>query len=266
MHYQQYSPQESLKDLVQFFWSFEAELNEYTSYSHRVTASIHPKLAFQYEGQMQIQDNNPTTEEFFRSGFQGQGNQSYQISAQQKVGIFGVSFFPQAIPLLFSLPAAVMTNQQVEIVDALGVSGKELEEKMLSAHSNVERVNIITLFLEKQLTKSATPDSKLLTLITHIITRQGLVNITPLVTEQCVSQRQLERKFKALTGFSPKTFSRIVRFEHSLSTYLHTHVPLTQLAYACGYYDQSHFIRDFREFAGQHPKAYFRQDLSWFTP
>ncbi len=69
--------------------------------------------------------------------------------------------------------------------------------------------------------------------------------------------RQFERKFKQFSGFSPKLFSRIIRFQSAIKKYDDKKMPLTEIAYECGYYDQSHFIHDFKEFSGYSPMQYF---------
>ncbi|HVI45704.1 MAG TPA: helix-turn-helix domain-containing protein [Chitinophaga sp.] len=70
-----------------------------------------------------------------------------------------------------------------------------------------------------------------------------------------MSQRQFERKFKEHVGFSPRLFTKICRFEATLSSLL-TPAPLVQIALNAGYFDQAHFNHDFKTFTGMHPKDY----------
>ncbi|HTM92441.1 MAG TPA: helix-turn-helix domain-containing protein, partial [Flavisolibacter sp.] len=78
-----------------------------------------------------------------------------------------------------------------------------------------------------------------------------------LANNNFLSVRQFERKFKEFSGFSPKLFLRITRFNSLLNkTFLSK--SLTQIAYEFGYHDQSHFIHDFRKFSGHNPKEYFK--------
>ncbi|HEX2898290.1 MAG TPA: helix-turn-helix domain-containing protein [Bacteroidia bacterium] len=72
-----------------------------------------------------------------------------------------------------------------------------------------------------------------------------------------ISMRQLERTFKDHAGFSPKTYARILRFQSTTKEYGNTHKTLTDIALDCGYYDQAHFIHDFRQFSGYAPGDYF---------
>lgn len=263
MKYQIFTPAESLSEFVRFFWVFESDITENNLFEHLSTASVYPKLAFQYLGGMEIQ--HACNETLFTSGFQAQTNQYYPLLTKQKAGVFGVYFYPYALPLLFSIPADEITNHNIEISTLLGKEGKELEEKVVSAKSTMERLYIVYAFLEKRITELRISNSGIIATIQHIIAQQGLVNVNNLVERNFLSQRQFGRKFKAYTGFSPKMFSRIVRFENFISAYVKSQSSLTSLAYKYGYYDQSHLIKEFREFSGQHPKAYFGEDISLFV-
>ena len=86
------------------------------------------------------------------------------------------------------------------------------------------------------------------------------------VSELCnqvnLSQRQFERHFKYLTGFSAKTFFKISRFENLIEALgcASGNVPknLTDMALEYGYYDQSHLNRHFKEFTGMSPSGYLK--------
>ena len=127
---------------------------------------------------------------------------------------------------------------------------------MLTAVNNEGRVAILTEFLERRLCDVRTAEPAVFGSISHIIEARGLVNVRHLAREYFLSERQFERKFKEFAGFSPKTYSRIIRFQAALKEY-GRNKSLTDIAMDCGYYDQSHFINDFREFTGYNPKVYF---------
>ena len=75
-----------------------------------------------------------------------------------------------------------------------------------------------------------------------------------------LARRQFERRFKSCAGFPPALFARIVRFQRSYRMLENGQATsLTDLAVACGYFDQSHFIRDFKRFSGMNPRTYFKE-------
>ncbi len=93
--------------------------------------------------------------------------------------------------------------------------------------------------------------------VRSVLERKGNVSVSNLAGEYGLSNRQFERRFKEFAGLSPKLYSRIIRFQAATEHKLDRARDLTEIAYACGYYDQSHFINDFRQFSGYSPKEYF---------
>ncbi len=95
----------------------------------------------------------------------------------------------------------------------------------------------------------------------EIIRAKGQTSIDSLIRNIGISGRQLERKFNRLVGLTPKTFSRILRFQNVLNLLNRNHFQvLTTLGLECGFYDQAHFIHEFKEFTGQSPTAYFSKE------
>lgn len=127
----------------------------------------------------------------------------------------------------------------------------------MNAKDNLQRAKILTVFLEERVKQSSISSPAIFYCINEIIAQKGLTNVQQLAKDCFLSERQFERKFKQFSGFAPKLFSRIARFENVLNYYGQQGLSLTQMAYDAGYYDQSHFIRDFKEFSGHHPRSYF---------
>ena len=109
-----YPSDSNIGNIVQFFWEFEGDFNDAAAYNHSITASVNPKLAFQYKGGMALIKNNVKSN-LFRSGFQCQTNSFNNLFANQKIGVFGAYFQPYAIPLVFNIPSEVLTNQNIVI-------------------------------------------------------------------------------------------------------------------------------------------------------
>ena len=71
-----------------------------------------------------------------------------------------------------------------------------------------------------------------------------------------ISQSPLEKRFRKIVGTSPKKFSSIVRFKHTIQ-YYNPQSSLTELGYEAGFYDQAHFIKEFKKFTGENPESFF---------
>lgn len=83
---------------------------------------------------------------------------------------------------------------------------------------------------------------------------QGKLPIGHVADQACLSVRQFERKCKERVGFSPKVYSRLIRFSHAYRLFEKSNQPnWSEIAYLSGYYDQMHFIKDFKELAGITP-------------
>lgn len=88
-------------------------------------------------------------------------------------------------------------------------------------------------------------------------------HIDNVAIDSCLSIRQFERKCRERLGMSPKLFSRIARFSKAYRMYeANTDLSWTDISYKCGYFDQMHFIKDFKEFAGVSPRVLGNKVLS----
>jgi AraC-like DNA-binding protein len=91
--------------------------------------------------------------------------------------------------------------------------------------------------------------------IREIIDSQGSVSIKKLLGELQVSRDSFEKKFRKQVGTSPKQFSNIVRFRNLFEND-HKKTTLTAIGLNAGYYDQSHFIKDFKAITGKKPSSF----------
>ncbi len=254
MHYYTIQPNEQLKDVVSHFWVSNFDGASQDTFTYFSTADSCAKLVFIYKKQTGF--SPLPAPELFSSGLQGQTQTYDQFPSQGGFEIFGINLFPYAIPSLFALPSLELSNQLVDLESLLGQKGKDLNEQMAGAAHPLQRLRIVTEFFENQLIRHYVKEVTITTAIQQIRRQQGQVDIRALSRQYCLSQKQFERKFSQWSGFTPKLYARIVRFEAVLNscTALQS---LTESGYACGYYDQSHFIRDFKEFTGYTPSRYF---------
>ena len=91
----------------------------------------------------------------------------------------------------------------------------------------------------------------------------GRASVVELARSVGVGRRQLERRFRASVGLSPKQMGRVVRFQRAIDLLLEAPAtPLASIAVRCGYFDQAHFGAEFRRLAGEPPGAYRRRRLA----
>lgn len=260
MTYYTIKPSKKLADFVQYFWVFEGTASEAQPYFHRTFANVCPEIVFHYEGIFdEISNDNKLTKNFV-TGIHAQTKHYRQFVIKQSFGIFGVYLYPYALSALFDIPTIDFTNQRPDLFSIFKIDGKNIEERMCTAKNTVDRISIISEFLEVRVKTKTPKRPQINEAIKTILKAKGEVNINELASQCCLSVRQFERNFKEYAGFSPKTFSRITRFYAIVEEPSNQQKTLTEIAYFFGYYDQSHFISDFKEFSGICPGEWLRAD------
>ena len=257
MRYTTFPPPASLAPYVRFFWVLESKVAPGETYLHQSMADGCAEMIFHYRGRFDEFLSDNRTQKSFTSGIHGQAQHCSRFVIDRSFGIFGVYLYPFAIPVLFGFPSTEMSNQMADLDTLFGQEGKDLEEQVMLATSDEERICLLSRFLEKRLKKRQEVSAGLIPAIHEIIRTRGMLPVKEMAQKHFLSVRQFERKFKETAGFSPKLYSRIIRFQSAVSEYPVRQKSLTEIALNCGYYDQSHFIHDFKKFSGHHPKAFF---------
>lgn len=253
MNYFTIAPPPILSPYVRFFWVLESD----RPYCHRSMADGCVEMVFHYKGSFDEIMLSGKTGPSFTAGIHGPSQNYRRFITDRGFGIFGVYLYPFALPWLFSMPANELSDQAVDLESLLGADGKTLEEEILHATGNQQRVAVMSSFLQKKLVRTINPQSACISIIGDIIHSKELLSVAKLAKKSFLSVRQFERNFKHFSGFSPKLYTRIIRFQWATQQYGICNKTLTDIVYDCGYYDQSHFIHDFKQFSGYHPKQYF---------
>lgn len=171
-----------------------------------------------------------------------------------EVHFFGIRFLPGRFRHFFDLPLKEIVNQMLPLREVLRISLNQFESQLFAAGSDSQRIVIAETHLLNQLIKnSATPDPRMTAMLTKIYQHNGWLSIEKHLSDG-ISVRQLRRLFDAHFGVSPKTFARIVRFQAMLQVMRQS--PKSEWGKRCydvGYYDQPHFIREFKALFGLSP-------------
>lgn len=262
MKYYTIEPPTELADYIQYFWVLEGSASINNPFSHRALADCCPELIFYYNGFFNILTDTSGPLGTFASGVYGQSKQFKKLKATTSFGIFGVYLYPYAVPSLFSLPAHQLSGQSADLISLCGKDGIALEEKVILASNNYQRVKLVSDFIRKRLYKSNPNNPGILHCIKHLTHSKYPASITSLANDCNLSRRQFERIFKWYSGFSPKNYINLVRFNAVIKSKKPAAFSLTQTALDFGYFDQSHFIHDFKTFSGYTPKEYFKQKIA----
>lgn len=173
-----------------------------------------------------------------------------------------VVFKPGGAAAFFKEPLHELFGISVALDTLIGQQKlTELEEQLAEASDNFQRVAVVERFLLSRL-YLAKSDLLIQHAIKQIRLTKGTLRIRDLVSTFPISHDPFEKRFRKITGTSPKQFSSIVRLRNLIENYDPT-VDLTETALAAGYFDQAHFIKDFRTFTGQTPHEFFRSAILW---
>lgn len=261
--YQTSFPAARLRNYVSLFWEGELCMNQHQAHTYHAVATSKVEWLFCYAGNYVTSNEKGQPVPVPSACFYGQSTTCKQYTSTDAVNsIFGVRLYAHAIPLLFNLPATEITNQYVDISSLLNAQGVELAGDIVQAGSFAERVNIISAFLESQIQRRLATLTRFEAFIAYMNINGSSLPVSELASQVNLSQRQFERHFKYLTGFSAKTFSKIARFENLMEAMCcpagKTPQNLTNLALDHGYYDQSHLNRHFKEFTGMSPSNFLQ--------
>lgn len=193
----------------------------------------------------------------------GQTTQAYFFGWTGHVRMVGAVFHPGAGHLLLDGPVSAFNDQSIELNAALEPSDRRLPiEKLRNTTSITKALRLLLDWLAERLCNRLPRqrDRYLNHACRRITATHGHLDVGMLCRELGISNRYLDRLFQERTGISPKYLARIVRFQSALNLLMpERKTTLSEAALAAGYFDQSHFIRDFRAFTGLAPSAFLRE-------
>lgn len=251
MNYYTVPPSEKIAAWVNYFWIFEGSASQAHPFTLRTVATGFPELIFHYQGTFNELSANQKKGLSFTAGIHAHTNRYRDFAISENFGMIGVHLYPHALETLFGVAAPELVNQLPDLSSIKKTRESHLQERVFSAKSDAERIALLSDFILSGI-KNA-PDPAIAFAVKSIIENKGVLNIDQLSAGCFVSKRQFERRFKNSVGFTAKYFSRLIRFNSLLNHPGHARSSLLDLSFEFGYYDQSHFISEFKEFSGQTP-------------
>jgi AraC-like DNA-binding protein len=258
--YKLMAPPPDLAGYIKFYWTLQSLPNNGNHYIFRTMANGCPVLFFHYCGQVHEARINADHGPSFRAGIYGATEKTKRFRLPKNFGIFGLCLYPFAVPQLFNIPSSEITNHVVSLTELMGSEGRDLEDQVMLCDSTSSRMEMISRFIRSKIFSIHADTRKFSHAISNVIHAKGHVRIPELADDYCLSRRTFERRFRELSGLSPKTYSNVIRFQSAFDELTAQNSSLTEVAYQCGYYDQSHFTNDFTKFSGFNPKNFTTND------
>jgi|SRR6185295_6279342 len=168
-----------------------------------------------------------------------------------------INFIPGGFYKIFHQPANQFINRSRDAVNYLGEEVNEIGRQLKETHLS-KKIDIVDSWLIRHLAGQKKADRNIDEAIRLIERSRGNISLRELELATYTTKRTLERHFLEQVGLHPKTFSRLVRF-NGVIRFIESNlnVKWRQLADLFGYYDQSHFIHEFKTLTGGLPQDYF---------
>ena len=260
MNYQTFQPQPDLSAFVKFYWTLEVPFDP-NNQKQKIIPDGCIEMTFNFKDGIKRYVSETDYIVHPNAMVMGQRTKSYFIEPLGDVDTFAVCFYPYGFANFICTPLEHLLNKEVPIEDMFGEKpAKELEDKMMQANNTQERISIIETFLLEKLHQTTTIEHLVKTTVDALITTNGGSSINQILKDDLSKRRQLERNFKKQIGISPKQLGKVLRMQTALKMLLENKENLTNVAYESEYFDQAHFIKDFKEFIGTTPKDFLGND------
>lgn len=189
----------------------------------------------------------------------GQITKPLAIRSTGRHTMLGIRFLTHSASCFLDDEISMYNNQVSDLGDIMGSPVKILHAQLLETNSPTERIGLIEDFLLKRLARNEKRSPRIdrvASILTSIKKDAEESSISTIASRHGMTTRYLHKLIYQHTGLSPKSFTKIRRFQLSLKLIARNEQPFTAIAYDCGYFDQAHFIREFKSFTGVTPSAY----------
>lgn len=190
----------------------------------------------------------------------GTYSKCFVIDPAQHASIIGVHFRPGGATPFLGLPTVELTDRHVDLETLWGPMGVELRERLCAATSAAERFSLLERILIARLRQPPNRSGAVPAALDLFRREFAQLRVRDVARRVGLSQRRFIQAFAAEVGLTPKLYSRVLRCQQARELAGGAQAPdWAQVAAACGYFDQSHLIHDFRSFTGFTPEEYLRR-------
>lgn len=257
MNFKQFSPSSLLKPYIRYYYLFESDND--SAFADTVFPSGDMEMIFNLgHGIWEASASNS----YYKTPpieLWGQITKPLAIRSKGKHTMLGIKFFTHSAAYFLDEEMGIFNDRVYDVYEIAGADIKILHQQLLENSDMATRLHFIEEFLLKKLINNQRKIfkiDKVADMLTTLKIDSSEQNLSQIASKHNVTPRYLHKLINQYTGLSPKFYTKIRRFQHSLKLISNNNQPFTTIAYSCGYFDQSHFIRDFKSFTGITPSAY----------
>lgn len=257
MNYQTFQPHPDLASLISCYWTLEVPKTD-EAQRQRIIPDGTIEMAFILGDDIK---RYTSKDDFIiqpRAMVLGQTLDPFYIEPTGYVNTFAIRFYPYGFANFVTAPIRTLANKETPIQSLFEEkAAKTLEQDIIQATDTKQRIEIIESFFLNKLSDQVSVDSIVKSTVETLLATKGNTSITDILKEDLSKRRQLERLFVKQIGASPKQLGKLIRLQSALKMLLNEEEEsLTHIAYQHDYYDQAHFIKDFKAFTGVAPKDF----------
>jgi AraC-like DNA-binding protein len=252
MRFDKFIPTGQLKPYIKYF--VVSENNMETEYKIFPSAGL--VIGFQYSGQLAtIKDKKEN--KLSSAGITGISDNYKIFRNSPNIGTVLVYFTETGFTHFASHPTNELFNLSISLIDIFDKNKvNEIENKLATSITDKQRIKIVEQFLLSQL-KNIQTDKLIIEAVKLIYQSKGTIQVKKLNQKLFISQSPFEKRFRKVVGATPKKFASIIRFNAVLDN-LDKTKSLTEICYENNFFDQAHFIKDFKQFTGVTPENFKR--------
>jgi AraC-like DNA-binding protein len=251
-------PSPPLSDFVGQFWLHEGEEgpNSKDRILPKGTAQLVVNLR---EDSIRVYDREDTgrVERFRGAVIAGPHSEYFVIDTAEQTSCMGIVFKPGGTFPFFKMPASELQNENVALDALWGARAVELRDRLLEAPTPEAKLDVLERALWIEAVRDLERHPAVRFALREFLTVPHARTISEVTGQLGLSPRRFIQVFRDQVGLTPKLFCRVRRFQEVLRlVHEGRRTDWTEIALTCGYFDQAHFIRDFRAFSGLSPSAF----------
>lgn len=263
MIFETHSPSEEISPYLEAIFHFREFKPDHSI--ERVVPTGHIFIIFELDGMKRHTFDNVTLEPnatYTKVWISGMHHNYISISAHQDSEMFVIQFKPHGAYPFLHIPLAGLNDKVLPAEKVLGDEMLTLHQQIKEKSTSQEKFHVADDWLHNRFDPDKTAPDELLKIVENL-QKEPCSNYNGVVNGFPNSQKHLIDQFKKYLGLTPKYYQRILRFQEIFQQMQKDKsVAWSQIAYQCGYSDQSHFIKEFRHFSGFNPQEFIDQDFT----
>jgi len=259
VQFKEFKPSESLNQFVELYWQGDFNIQRLNLLSQRVIPNGYVELIIHTSDVHCILYKNTTWSFSPNYTIIGLYTEPYIVQFNSHVKVFGIRFKPEGVYNVFGVPASEFKATYDDMENVLGQEFRDYCHRLRDAKDMHQKIALTEKYLFRNHQRHNI-DANYVNRAAEIIRQtNGFIRMEELSDQVFISMRQLERAFKNQIGITPKLYMRLSRL-NEVQRQLENNKALDfiQITYDCGYADQAHFIREFKNFTGEIPTIFVK--------